>query len=236
MSLPELKLDWCSHAAAKYAVESWHYSRRMPVGKVLYVGVWEGGRFIGTILFTPGTNPHFGDLLGLNPFQVAELARVALCEHRTTVSRIVAVALRLLRQKCPGLRAVISYADPEHGHTGGIYQAGGWVYVGRSSKTLVFEGTDGTRVHSRTANPNNLHFGHKSRDFDTSGMKRVQSTPKFKYLYPLDSTMRARIEPLRKPYPKTIHADAGNRAGKPMPAGGATPIRPLQFKAVLANG
>jgi hypothetical protein len=25
-SKPVLKLDWCSHAAAKYAVEHWHYS------------------------------------------------------------------------------------------------------------------------------------------------------------------------------------------------------------------
>ena len=25
---PVLKLDWCSHAAAKYAVEHWHYESR----------------------------------------------------------------------------------------------------------------------------------------------------------------------------------------------------------------
>ena len=28
-SKPTLKLDWCSHEAAKYAVEHWHYSKRI---------------------------------------------------------------------------------------------------------------------------------------------------------------------------------------------------------------
>ena len=33
-----LRLDWCSHDAAKYAVEHYHYSRSMPAGKTVKVG------------------------------------------------------------------------------------------------------------------------------------------------------------------------------------------------------
>jgi len=45
----DLRLDWCSHAAAKYAVEHWHYSKTMPVSKRVNIGVWEGEKFIGRL-------------------------------------------------------------------------------------------------------------------------------------------------------------------------------------------
>ena len=36
-----LRLDFCSHDAAKHAVMRWHYSRQMPKAKLVKVGVWE---------------------------------------------------------------------------------------------------------------------------------------------------------------------------------------------------
>ena len=47
-----LRLDWCSHQAAKFAVEKWHYSRALQVGKAAHVGVWEDDKFIGVVVFT----------------------------------------------------------------------------------------------------------------------------------------------------------------------------------------
>ncbi len=128
-SKPDLRLDWCSHEAAKYAVEHWHYSRTMPVGKMAKLGVWEDGRFIGAIVFAQGNNQYQGNALGLTMHEVCELVRVALTTHKSSVSRIVRIALAMLRSAQPGLRVILSYADPEHGHVGGIYQAGGWTYV-----------------------------------------------------------------------------------------------------------
>jgi hypothetical protein len=57
-SRPELQLDWCDHAAAKYAVEHWHYSRSLPTPPIVRCGVWEGGRFIGCVLFSRGASSH----------------------------------------------------------------------------------------------------------------------------------------------------------------------------------
>lgn len=72
-----LKLDWCDHAAAKYAVEHWHYSRVLPKGKNVYIGVWECGRFIGVIIFgSGGGNATDGRRWGLaRSFETAELVR-----------------------------------------------------------------------------------------------------------------------------------------------------------------
>ena len=65
MNKADLKLDWCSHAAAKYAVEHWHYSRVMPAGKRIMIGVWERGQYIGAIIFSWGANNHIGNPLNL---------------------------------------------------------------------------------------------------------------------------------------------------------------------------
>ena len=46
-----------------------------------------------------------------------------------------AIALRLLARHSPGLRLVVSYADPAQGHVGTIYQAAGWTYLGVTPPT-----------------------------------------------------------------------------------------------------
>ena len=53
---PVLRLDWCTYKAAKYAVEHWHYSRRMPDPKCAKIGVWEDGHFIGAVIFSRGVS------------------------------------------------------------------------------------------------------------------------------------------------------------------------------------
>ena len=138
-SRPELRLDWCGHDAAKYAVEHWHYSECLPAGKIVKVGVWEDSVFIGCVLFSRGANNNLGSPYNLKQIEVAELTRVALNKHTAPVTRIVSIALRFLRLNSPGLRLIISYADPLKGHHGGIYQGGGWIYCGASPRTHFLE-------------------------------------------------------------------------------------------------
>lgn len=61
----------------------------------------------------------------------------------------VAIAVRLLRRQCPGLRVIVSFADPAEGHVGAIYQAAGWVYLGQTEPSSVFVDGRGRRWHPR---------------------------------------------------------------------------------------
>ena len=45
-----LKLAWVDHATAKQAVFRWHYSRKMPIGKLAKIGVFENNKFIGCVI------------------------------------------------------------------------------------------------------------------------------------------------------------------------------------------
>ena len=42
--------------SCQFAVLNWHYSKAMPVGKMVRVGLWEADRFKGCALFSRGAN------------------------------------------------------------------------------------------------------------------------------------------------------------------------------------
>ncbi len=170
----------------------WHYSKCTPAGKLVKVGVWEDGVFVGAVIFSRGANAHIGEPYGLKQIKVCELTRVALTQHKATVSRILSIAIRMVKKHCPGLRLIVSYADTEQNHHGGIYQASNWLYCGQiiSTPKVVYQG----RVrHMRSVT---------SIRGTAIGLPNLPPTFKHKYLYPLDEIIRKRIEKLRKPYPK----------------------------------
>ena len=227
-----LRLDWCSHEAAAFAVEKWHYSRRLQMGKSARIGVWEDGQFIGVIVFTMGSGgvTNWATKLGITKFEMAELARIALKAHVTPVSRLIAIAIRMLRKQSPGLRALVSYADPHQGHHGGIYQASGWMYVGQSAAAREYIGPDGIPVHERSVSPTGvkIQFGTAKRVWKTSQCQKFDRPAKHKYVFPFDDEIRERLKPLAKPYPKRVRSETGDTADVQSAEGGSTPTRTLQ--------
>lgn len=199
-----LRIDWCSHQAAKYAVEHWHYSKSLPGADLVKIGVWENGVFIGCVIFSRGATPQIASPYGLKPTDMCELTRVALTNHETSVSRIIAISLRFLKKQCPRLKMIVSFADSEQGHHGGIYQAGGWFYTGTTKPGRVGFIVNGKKTHTRSIG--SLKGGVQSLDWVKSHLDPKatiwEGSPKHRYLMPLDKEMRKKIEPLSKPYPK----------------------------------
>lgn len=201
-----------SHKAASYAATRWHYSRTLPVGRLVIFGAWEDERFIGVVIFSRGSSNHLGVRHGLTQTEVCELTRIALTDHEAPVSQITAECLRRLKRTSSGLRLVISFADPGEGHHGGIYQAGNWVYTGMAAPARFF------RLHGRLVHERNLSGSFQTHDAARArskmprnvGWLRANVDPaaeevimqgKHRYLYPLDRAMRRQVMPLAKPYP-----------------------------------
>lgn len=229
MSKVDLKLDWCSHKAAKYAVEHWHYSKSLPTPPLVKVGVWEDGQYIGCVLFSRGANNNLGRPYGCTATQACELTRVALSQHSTHVSRIVSLAIKFLRKNSPGLKLVVSFADPNQGHIGGIYQAGNWLYVGQTPPSQKYVDKNGREWHQRQVSKSGIkpQYGELRRVAKIDDCKKIPQLGKHRYLMPLDAEMRAQILPLAKPYPKRAgSADSGTSGFQPE-GGGATPTPAL---------
>lgn len=206
--MSELKIAKASHDAALFAVQRWHYSRKLPSGKLFIRGVWEHGKFIGVVIFSRGATNTIGSPFGLDQTQCVELTRVALNTHDAPVSQIVAAAIRDLKQGNPGLRLVVSYADPMQGHHGGIYQAGNWVYVGQGKAAPEFI-VRGVQMHMRSIHAKGwkqtLEWLRANID---PKAERVEITPKHKYVMPLDRPMRRYVEKLRVPYPRSAASES----------------------------
>jgi hypothetical protein len=208
---PELKIDWATHEAAKYACENWHYSKCMPKSKLVKIGAWENGKFIGVVIFSYGANAKLGSPYSCNMQECVELTRIALTKHKTPVSKILSIALKFLKKQSPGIKLIVSYADADQDHHGGIYQATNWIYeglfnVGSVGAYLI----NGEKVH-----PKSMFDRHGTHAIEQIKkiyplMQLFYTKGKHKYLMPLDESMRAKIMPLAKPYPKRPkQAEAG---------------------------
>jgi hypothetical protein len=219
MSKADLRIDWATHEAAKYACEKWHYSGCIPKSKLAKLGVWEKAVFKGVIIYGVGATADLVKSYGLKQNEGCELVRIALRAHEAPVSRIMAISLKMLKASFPNLRLVVSFADPEQGHHGGVYQAANWVLAGmtQASDEYIYKGK---RWQGRSFR--NSHRGMERHPDVTV----VKGSRKYRYLMPLDAEMRERIAPLAKPYPKRAKDQA---ASNPDALGGETPTRTLHY-------
>lgn len=215
----------CDAKAARYAVEHWHYSRSLPAGKLVKYGVWEHDRFIGCVIFSRGASDALGRPLGLDFTTCCELTRIALADHDRPVTAYMAEAVGLLTRSSPGMRAVVSFADPHHGHVGRIYQAANWLYTGTTQpgQEVRFEGK---WMHDR--NLRQSGFGTVSRGSRlTPEQKRSlprRITPgKHRYVLPLDKQIRRRVLKLAQPYPSAVEGSTVIRSSHQTRGDGATP-------------
>jgi hypothetical protein len=204
MAKADLRIDWATHEAAKYACENWHYSKSVPVPPLVKVGAWENGKFIGVVIFSRGANNNLLKPFSLTQTEGCELTRIALTQHIAPVSQIVRLAINFLRRNSPELRLIISFADPSVGHHGGVYQAGNWIYTGAQPPTTEFIAPDGKQWHGRMVSKDGRKKvqGLYRACWRVDQCKPVHKPGKHRYLMPLDAAMREQIAPLAKPYPK----------------------------------
>jgi hypothetical protein len=223
---PELKIDWASHEAAKFCCENWHYSKVLPVGKLVKVGAWENNKFIGVVLFGRGANHNMSKPYGLGQDECVELVRVALNKHTTPVSKIMMLAIKFLKKSNAGIKLIVSYADLDAGHHGGIYQATNWIYEG------IFNAGNrqGFLIKGRVRHNKSVHSMGVKQNIDSvrrqidPNAQEVFTKGKHKYLMPLNDEMSAKIAPLAKPYPKRVKKQDSEH---PSELGGAVPTDTL---------
>jgi hypothetical protein len=196
MSKSILRIDWATYESAKYACENWHYSKCTPKSKQLWIGVWEDDAFVGIVAIGRSSGPSLQQTYKIKVTEIAEITRIALKNHKTPVSRIVAIAVRILKKQSPGVRLLVSYADANQGHHGGIYQAGNWIYVGQSTAATQYY------FRNKWRNDANLsrHLVKHPEDRQKLPKRKIQA--KHKYLMPLDEEMRQIVLPLKKEFPK----------------------------------
>lgn len=217
-------MDWATFEACKYATKNWHYSKCMPTGKIVKIGAWENDKFIGCVLYSYGANNNAAKSFKLKQNECCELTRVALNKHKTSVSRILSISLKMLKKQCPGLKIVFSYADKsDQGHAGTIYQANGWAYLGerKTSDKGAYYVINGKQIHGRSAR---AKYGSE-KNFP-KGWTHVPSKTKHLYV----KSLTDEIVFVSKPYPKRASSVESGTADFQLAGGGESPTDALQLK------
>jgi hypothetical protein len=195
-----MKLERASAKAVKYAIMNWHYSKAVPSVSLSFAVFNNDDSFCGVICYGLGATHNIGKPFGLQNGQCIELVRVALNGQAKT-SKAVSLSLKLLKKYSPLVKLIVSYADSEQGHTGVIYQATNWYYVGSSVDTNII--VNGKRYHRRSLGSK---YGTNSvNKLKTLGLNVgdvVKTKPKHKYIYPIDKSLIPMCKELAKPYPK----------------------------------
>ena len=120
-----------------------------------------------------------------------ELTRFVMIDEmpKHSESMFIGLCLRWLRNNTH-LLGLISYADPEHNHTGIIYQATNWLYTGRSTPSRKFIVDGGVEMHRKRAW--NLYANSSVPMIQQMGHDvAVRITePKHRYIYLLKKGLR----------------------------------------------
>ncbi len=162
------------------------------------------GEVLGVVGFGHGIGAASRNLCGPESRELTICLERGACVHyapRNAGSFLIARACRLAHRD-HGWEIFYAYADPDAGEIGTIYQALGWDYIGQGAgrtpgrKRDQFLRPNGTRVDERTLRHGGVKMG------DVLGWRRVQSSPKHRYVHFAAAELRARCRFEFQPYPK----------------------------------
>jgi hypothetical protein len=158
-----------------------HYLNSWPGVTVAILGLFVEWQPCGVIVFALGpreTEKRYG-------VACWELARLYLIDElgKNSESWFISRAIKWVTLNHPEIKCLISYADPEAGHSGTIYRAANWIEDGRTDnerKTARFDyqievdslfGSIPKRISRRSHLPDSVAF------------ERIRRVSKFRFLY-----------------------------------------------------
>lgn len=189
---------------AKEICVAHHYLGSYPGAAILNFGIFVGKHLLGVAVFGVGPPNVHRLFSGASNRQVLCLARFWLDDRlgNNSESYTLGVIFRFLKREQTTAKAVVAYSDPAVGHHGGIYQALGFAYVGRSQGTPLYRFPDGSVHHSRSLSQ---EYGtHSLRYFRSKGIQvtLVEQIPKHTYIKVIDPDWKAKLRLSVMPYPK----------------------------------
>lgn len=233
-----MRLEIASNKAIKYACMNFHYAKAVPVNTFGYSVFNDNNEWCGVILYGTGANNNLATEYNLKQGNVLELVRMALNGKHESTSKALAISLKLIKNKIPLCKLIISYADKDQNHKGIIYQATNWYYVGTSMQNTTDSSwiIKGKRYHGRVISDwvkqkgglNGLTRKEFLKKYYDKDAIEYVTRGKIKYIYPLDKTLIPLCKSLSKPYPKqAVEVHKLNSSQTSEKVGGANPTQPL---------
>ena len=166
-----------------------HYSATMPKGRNICFAI--GDPMFAVAVYGNGVNPYQADYLArvtglpVTHENYVELKRLARTEaDGPPMSSFLAQCHKRLRPM--GYLVVISFSDPEQGHSGGLYRACNFIAAGTTQAELHCIDAEGQPVHRRRAYRYARRHGIEIGEArEALGLTVQRTTPKARWILPL---------------------------------------------------
>lgn len=180
-------LDGESKEAAKVTICRFHYTKSVPSGKSYYVQFGSA-----LVVWSIPANRNIAKFILGCTGNVWELARLWAPDghEKNLLTRAISAAVGVINSlERPDV--LVSYADPNAGHHGGIYKAASWISHGRSEEVRTYRHADG-----RTAARRSFHSGKtgmRKCQIEALGWKELKLPGKERFVRPLSSMAKKRL-------------------------------------------
>ena len=141
----------CKREEVRDFIEKWHYSKNINgIISDYCFKLMDGENLIGGIIYGRMAMANQWKKYATKEEEVIELRRLVLVDDtkRNAESYFIGRTLRWLKINTD-IRVVVSYADPEYGHSGVVYRASNFKLIGQSSKGKVII-RKGKKYHDKT--------------------------------------------------------------------------------------
>jgi hypothetical protein len=165
--------------SAEQTIRERHYTKTVPSGKSYYVQFNDA-----LVVWSIPANKNIAKFVLGWPGSVWELSRLwAPDGHaRNLLTQAISAAVKIIKEmEQPD--ALVSYADPNVGHTGGVYRAASWIFHGQSEEVRAYRWLDGS-IASRRA----FHSGNramKKAEIEALGYVELKLQGKLRFLRPV---------------------------------------------------
>lgn len=173
-----------ARAQAQETIKRSHYTRSVPSGKSHYVQFGDA-----IVVWSIPANKNIARfVLGWNGC-VWELSRLWAPDghEKNLLTQAISAAVKVIvTLEKPD--ALVSYADPNAGHKGGVYRAASWIYHGKSEESRLYRAPDGSTV-SRRAFHSGKH-GMSKAEIEARGFVQEKAPGKERFVRMLSTRAR----------------------------------------------
>ena len=206
MSVTDFTVEYINRKALVSFIEKHHYSHNVNgVQSYHHFGLYTEGNFglpkmIGAMMYAIPSMPATASKYNpINPNKCLELRRLVCVDDtpKNTESYFIGKTFKWLK-KYTDMEVIVSFADQHYGHSGTIYKATNFDYLGETADARVLI-VDGKEMHSRSLNQLKRPYGRELNRRYKAGDENIfwkKRKPKHIYVYYLSKKIKRQIKKL----------------------------------------
>ncbi len=187
-SIKEISVKEIGNGESKSLLDKFHYAG-YGRSSILEYGIFLGSNMIGAVKFASIVRKEVATSMGMNHSDVIELDRMCLhpsYHKRNVLSYSLARIIKNMRNTT--YKTIVSFADPSKGHTGAVYKASNFTYLGKTSVSYFYSDEFGNEFNKKSIFDKAKRNGMKEIQFVTENfLTKVRLPPKHKFIYHLNN-------------------------------------------------